>query len=175
MLKDRQAEATDGHVRGLRTRKKVQYREDPVVISHNMEDSQEEEEESQRKKRKLADSLEHNAVKVVKGSSGETDLHAIDNELHENSRVGSTGIVNTVVDNEERGAQGVTTGGINGEPISGSDGLSETAVGGGKSEQQQLLLSMKPDLEKLCLALQFQVLSQNFCLGYIFFHLGEIR
>ncbi|MCO5578935.1 hypothetical protein L7F22_032785 [Adiantum nelumboides] len=183
LLKDRQAEAPDVQVRELRARKRVQYHEAELFdVSNTSQVSVEEEEESRRKRRKIAEASDlPNVGRAGRSTSVENspatgvDVHFptadnverphssrpvenVDKPQSQRSRPGA-GEVPHSPNRVDKGYPNRTTTESRtptGEPESTDNEAHNDPTSAAKSEQQQVLLSMKADLDKLCQALQFQ-------------------
>ncbi|KAH7433729.1 hypothetical protein KP509_07G083100 [Ceratopteris richardii] len=183
LLKDRQIEAVDVQGRELRTRKKVQYQEDNFDTINTLQAAGDEEEESRRKRRRVADSDDLSTPgKVGRSTSMErTPTSGVegDNYIVPGENVGGLHAGQSL-DGVDKGApqqpssnnirtsqapSAVEKGNArnmsnfrmqHGEPESSENGAMNEPATGVKSSQQQVLLNMKADLDKLCHALQFQ-------------------
>ncbi|KAI5073192.1 hypothetical protein GOP47_0011205 [Adiantum capillus-veneris] len=179
LLKDRQVEAPDVQVRELRTRKRVQYHEDSFDVSNTSHASAEEEEESRRKKRKVAEVSDFSTVaRGGRSSSVERSpimgvgVHSPTVENLERSQMSrpvesvdkaplqrpkpSAGEVAHSPSRVDKNRTGAESKAPSGEPESTDNEAINDPTAAAKAEQQQALLSMKADLDKLCQALQFQ-------------------
>ncbi|MCO5569979.1 hypothetical protein L7F22_023693 [Adiantum nelumboides] len=180
LLKDRQAEAPDVQVRGLRARKRVQYHE--ADVSNTSQVSVEEEEESRRKRRKIAEASDllnvgraGRSTPVENSPVTGVDVHPptadnverphssrpvenVDKPQSQRSRPGAVEVAHSPNRVDKGCPNGTTTESRTpiGEPESTDNEAPNDPTAAAKSEQQQVLLSMKADLDKLCQALQFQ-------------------